>query len=253
VDRLQAVETQLVPLLGALELPRFAEQHHIGEWRGGWSSSRPQHETKGVEYVANVAALVAANAPVLASVRDELELLEAQLANSAAPEEVVTLLVEPVGATSVEAVIAFVQALPDLGGRLLLETSEGWGWEGATGAVRRRAVVLRGPGVRAQVEPWCGYARTSFDGEDGLPTRTLVRAVPLVGGDGSLESLRALLASHDRTLQAEREVRRAGGADPVDPYPRVVMEDGHFVATGLHADDGLRHLAACLRAGKGQP
>jgi len=197
---------------------------------------------EGVVYASNPEALINTCAPVLDAARVELELLADQLHASEAPDETATVLFEPVGPPSSAAVGVFAQSLPQLGALDVLPD-----------APNRRAYVFHGPGVKAQLEPWLGYARIEVEGKDGSPRRALVRAVLLEGGDGTLDGARAVLAAWDEKAKTEREARRQGAAIAEERWPRVVLErltvsgPCRFVATGLESTQAMAHLAACLR------
>jgi hypothetical protein len=216
---------------------------------------RAKPKFEGVVYAVNADAVANAATPQLAQLLDELELLSSQLEATDSPEEVVTVLLEPVGPPSPAAVNAFAASLPPLGPLVLSEQSNGEWVEKANEVPRRYAYVFQGSRVSQLIEPWLGYARVMVQLDDGTSRRALVRAVALTGGDGSAEAAREVLRAYDAKTRAEREARRVRGASAMEAekYPRVVFEReavaefGKFVATGLEATRQLAHLAACLR------
>ncbi|MFZ5442885.1 MAG: AAA family ATPase [Myxococcota bacterium] len=254
LDGLEALSARLEELTeGTLEPAQYDEQvRGLGKnpssmWRTARFGLRARPSVEGVVYAVNVDAVVSVGTPQLSLALDELTLLAHQL-EASGRDETVTLLIEVVGPPAPEAVAKFSAWLPPLGHLLLGEDATGR-WEEPTDASRRRAAVFHGPGVRAMVAPWFGYARVEVAGEHGLPRRALVRCVPLEGGDGSPQGARAALAAWDEQVKAEREARRRGGLPGADPWPRVVVDQRRFVATGLEVERPSEHLAACLRAG----
>jgi hypothetical protein len=180
-----------------------------------------------VQYAVNAEAVVNRAAPELATALDELELLADRLAASARGDETVTLLLEPVGPASKEALAVVARTLPPSVG-------------GTPGAF-----VFHGPGMKHQLQPWLGYAQVAVKNEDGTLRRALLRTVLLDGEHGVVEAWK-------ERQRAEREARRRGADPTPDPHPVLVLErtelegPARFVATGL--TDATKHLAAWLRA-----
>ncbi len=235
IDALESLATRLDELLGgSLDTDAYEEHEETGKKvlaRVPWRPNPRRHvERRGVQYAVNAEAVVNRSAPELAAALDELELLADRLAATAAGDETVTLLLEPVGPASKDAVDVFAATLPGAERREL---------------GRRVALVFHGPGVKRQLAPWLGYAQVAVRNEDGTSRRALVRAVPLDGEHGVVEAW-------DERQRAEREARRRGAEPVTDPHPVLVVErtelegPGRFVATGL--TDATKHLAAWLRA-----
>ncbi len=241
---------ELSPYDEAEELPAKQERHLE---KGARFGLRPRSSFRGVVYAPNAEATLATAAPRLSRLLDTLGVLAHQLDESQRADDVVTLLFEPIGVASAEAVALFAAALPSLGASSFHDDGAGWAVGGGATA-KRQARVLRGPGLRALLEPWLGYGRVTVLGADGAPVRALVRCAAIDGGDGSAAAAVAALQEHDRRARAEREARRRGGPLPAEAHLRVVLEredtssPARFVATGLLTDDVAAHTAACLAA-----
>ncbi|MFT3706370.1 MAG: AAA family ATPase [Archangium sp.] len=263
IDSLEVIASRLEELFDlSLDTPAYDEvERRVSKHETQGPFYEPKHglrakpKFEGVVYAVNADAVASAATPQLAQILDELELLATQLDATDSPEEIVTLLLEPVGPPSAAAVNAFSGSLPPLGPLVLGERANGAWEEQAPEACRRYAFVYQGARVSQLIEPWLGYARVVVQVDDGTTRRALVRAVALEGGDGTVESARQVLREYDAKTRAEREARRQRGASAIEPekFPRLVFEresvsaGGHFVATGLEATRQLAHLAACLR------
>ena len=239
----ELAEGSLSPPLYEEEVRRVSKVSYVERPARFGLRARPSYE--GVVYALNTDALVSSGAPRLAAALDELTLLAQQL-EASGTEETVLLLLEVVGPPSPSAVAEFARSLPPLGQAPLGEVAPGV-WSEEPKLARRQVAVFHGPGIRPLVEPWLGYARIEVTGDDGLARRALVRCVALEGDDGPAQA-RDVLAAHDAQTQAAREHRRRGGPTRPDPWPRVILDAGRFVATGLEVGRPLAHLAACLRA-----
>jgi ATP-dependent Clp protease ATP-binding subunit ClpC len=265
VDELAALVTRLEALLEGPLDPQLYEERvgavpHSDRDRGGrrnpWREpkhNRPQPEVGGVLYAPNPEATINAVAPVLGPALVELELLAARLAAADRPDEVVMLVLESVAVDAGWAIEAFAASLALGPTRRLHQPSLGPWQAERPAAERRRALVFEGPGTRALLEPWLGYALVEGLDAEGVSRRALVRALPLEVGDGSDDAVQAALSGWEAQTAADREARRAGAEPSPDAFPVIVFEQrlgvtGRFVATGLPASEALAHLAACLRA-----
>jgi ATP-dependent Clp protease ATP-binding subunit ClpC len=268
LDRLELLGSRIEELIeGTLDASAYDEEERAPakpkssreRFRGGFEKARfglrPRAGFEGVVYAVNSEAIIKSSAPVLITALDELELLADQLRASSSGDETATLVLEPVGPPSQESIFVCASSLPPLGQLPVYDHGSGWTDAGA-GPGPRLAYVFHGSGVAQQLEPWLGYAQVDVLGADGAARRTLVRAVLLEGGDGTVEQALPVLRAYDVQAKAEREARRAGEL-LVDRHPRLVLErlgtsgPGRFVATGLDATTPLQHLAACLRAKEG--
>ncbi|MDX2012997.1 MAG: AAA family ATPase [Myxococcaceae bacterium] len=265
LDELGTLRARLEELLEGPLDPQLYEERvgavpHSERDRGGrrnpWRApkhNRPQPEVGGVLYAPNPEATVNAVAPVLAPALVELEILSARLAAANRPDEAVVLVLESVAMEASWAVEAFAASIAVVPARRLHQPSLGPWQADRPPAERRRALIFDGPGTRALLDPWLGYALVDGVDADGVSRRALVRAVPLKVADASEDTARAALTAWDAKAAAEREARRAGEEPAVDPFPVIVFEQrygvpGRFVATGLLATESRAHLAACLRA-----
>jgi ATP-dependent Clp protease ATP-binding subunit ClpC len=239
-DTLRTLGSRLDELLdGGLDADSYEEEETGPKRRDtrNWNAAthRVPSVRRGVHYQVNPEVLIQKTAPQLKLALEELELAADQLG---AREDEGILLLEPVGPAPLSAIDGLVFGLPVqlLGGTVLKDAGP-----------RRRAFTFKGPNVRAQLEPWRGYAQVYRRGDDGAPERCLVRIALL---DGSLEK-------YDARAKQERDARRSGGLVAPESHPYLVLDQEgvgapvKFVASGLEATNHLEHLAAWLRAQHG--
>ena len=229
--------------------------------RAGYQGLRPRAAISELPVTLNQEALLRRLRPVVANLRDELDVLAQRLAAAAVPgDDEVTLLYECVGPPVREVIIAALACSP----RNLVRVQEWveypddegqlvWAELGKSTSrvklnIRRAATVCVGPGLAELLAPLHGWALLESQHE-GAPV-----TVPL-----RIELLRGLgpdaVAARDLRVAGEREARRRSDASSVPPEPGVVVlrqpargATPVHVATGHDASADVAIAAAHLRA-----
>jgi ATP-dependent Clp protease ATP-binding subunit ClpC len=227
----------------------------------GSKGLRPKPKISELPVSMNQEALLRRLRPLVAGLRDEVDVLAHRFAAAAErPDDELTLLYECVGPPVREAVTALMHRAPRRLVRLTewVEQSEE---DGRTTwlelgkhrhklTIRRAAVSCAGPGLREMFEAFAGWALIEAQ-RDGAPVTVPMR-VEIVAGLGP-EAVRA----RDARVAAEREARRREVA-PGAPEPGAVVYRQEerasvvrHVATGLDAVQDVAVAAAALRARRG--
>jgi hypothetical protein len=237
---------------------QHARRHRYSS-RAGYQGLRHKPAISELPVSMNQEALLRRLRPLVAGLRDEVDVLAHRLEAAALrPDDELTLLYECVGPPVREAVVVLMNQWP----RRLVRLTE---WveqieeDGRTTwlelgshrhklTIRRAAVSCAGPGLREMFEAFAGWALVEAQ-RDGAPVTVPMR-VEIVPGLGP-EAVRA----RDARVAAEREARRREAAPGAPPEPGAVVYRQKeraaavlHVATGLDAVQDVAIAAAALRA-----